>query len=434
MNQEAQAREGADLVQQTMPGRAADLEVPMLVRRVPLMTPEPDRADQGQVPMLHDADQEHAGEAPAGRRKRTARRGADVAGAAARQVRRRPTQRRDAVLMALKAPERMVLRDDDDPLATRRDPGREARRECLGTMVVLLVGAGGQDRTVRNGLAAASARLAAPVLRGSAEIRQETDNEDVIEEPIVDHDSPEALAASAVQVPAVDDRECAMVLDRAVSPEAQDGGDRAALDLTVSVVGRAATALPDGGQDSVLATVAGREAVGGAVAILVLRAALQISVHAVLARLVWAPGATSMDLVASVAPGLIARDGAALADQDLDSRVLIVRAVSTVVRGAMVAVAVHRAVSVATAVLVRMDHEGSAAADLMVLEVLAVAWGADLVAVAGLVAAADSPAPAGLASTAARATATVRRSTKTSIAVRSLLAQTIRVGIVTNYA
>ncbi len=432
MNQEAQAREGADLARRMMPGRAADLEVPMLDRLVPMMTPEPDRADQDRVPMAHDVDQRHAGEAPAGRRTRTARRGADVAGA--RHVSRRPTQRRDAVLMALKAPERVVLRDDDDPLATRRDSGREARRECLGTMVVLRDGAGGQDRTVPNGLAAASARVVARALHSSAEIRQETDNEDVIEEPIVDHDSPEALAASAVQVPAVDDRECAMVLDRAVSPEAQGGWDRVASGLTASVVGRAVTALPEGDQDSVLATVAGQEAGRGAVAILVLRAALQISVLAVSARLVWAPDAASMDLVASVAPGLIARDGVAPADRGRDSRVLMVHAVSTVVRGAMVTVAVHWAVSVATGVLIRMDHEGSAAADLMVLEVLAVAWGADLVAMAGLVAAADSPAPAGLASIAARATSTGRRSTKTSIGVRSLRAQTIRVGIVTNYA
>ncbi len=239
----------------------------------------------------------------------------------------------------------------------------------------------------------------------------------------------EALSLAVVDAP-----ECVRGLDRAASPEVQGRADLAVSDPTDSVAGRGVMALPAGGRDLVLAMVGGRVVGPDAAGALVRRAASQASAPVVLALLAWVPAEISVLGAGLAAPALTVRGGVVPADRDRGSRVLMVHAVSAVGRGAMAAVAVLQAVSVAIAALVRTGHEASAVAGQMVLEVPAVAWGADLVAMAVSVPAADSPDRAALASIPMIVTTTGQLLMKTSTAARRWLASTTRRGTVTNGA
>jgi hypothetical protein len=352
--------------------------------------------------------------------------------------------------------------------------GRGAHRECLGTKRLRQDGAVALDQMLRSGLEVVSGGVAARLLARWVAARRKTAGRDVMAGPIADDNSLAGQAALEVHRRAADDlewrlalavrvamvdvadrvaldsaalagqwastvgegpgpadaveAECATALDRAGLPEVPDLADRAASDPGGSVADRVRVASLACGLVSVLVMVAGLDQRG--VEALVLIATLPASDRAVsVARRGWVAAETLADPAALLVRALMARDVmGGDSDVDSDSPVSKVREALALAQAAMADAAVRRTGSAATAVQVPTARGASVDVDLMAhLLDQGGTWVADQGAMAAEVPAADSPAPAALASTAA--TMMGHRSTTISIAARSSLASMSRRGI-----
>jgi endonuclease/exonuclease/phosphatase family metal-dependent hydrolase len=119
-NQQALARAGADLMGPTMPGRAADLIVPMPDPPPQVMKLAHDRV-LGPARMVRDASRVHVAGARMDHQPMVLRAVA-AAGAIARTLGLVLIQPQDAMPTVDKAPAQMAPVVDDDPAKTTRDP------------------------------------------------------------------------------------------------------------------------------------------------------------------------------------------------------------------------------------------------------------------------------------------------------------------------